>query len=190
MRLAIVPGHRPSAPGAAAAGFSEYPLARVLAEQIVQRLPVDVPKLTAEVWTRPDVPDGLSTLIHDLNRAQVDAVLSLHFNASRSDPSPNTAYSCVYPGATTAIRMASLIGKMGFGGIPRRDPVTRPQLAILSGTEMPAVLDEPAYIDRHSHRMKLVKGLDTLAEQYKNQILEIYESRLLSDGKDQAPAGG
>jgi N-acetylmuramoyl-L-alanine amidase len=158
---------------------------------IVRRVPVDVPGLSVEVWTRPDVPDGLSTLIQDLNRSGVDGVISLHFNATGSDaPSPDRAYSCVYPGATKAARMASLIGKMGWGGIPRREPVTRPDLAILSDTEMPVVLDEPCYLDLREHRAKLIRGLDTLAMQYRNQILAIYEERFLSDGKDRARAGG
>ena len=191
MRLALIPGHRPSAPGASAAGFSEYPLARVLCEMILQRMPFDVPGLSVELFTRPDVGDGLSTLVQDLNAAGVDGALSIHFNATADGtPSPDRAYSCVYPGAEAAGQMADTLRRISFAAVPRRPPKGRKDLAILRDTTMPVVLDEPVYIDRRSHRLHLIKGLDTLATQYSHAIQRIYEARTLSGGKDPARAEG
>lgn len=158
---------------------------------ILQRMPTDVPNLSVELFTRPDVGDGLTTLIQDLNASGVDGALSLHFNATpRGRTSPDRAYSCVYPGAKAARDMARTLERVSFGGIPRIMPKKRKDLAILSDTAFPCVLDEPAYIDRRSHRLQLIKGLDTLATQYSHAIQRIYEDRTLSGGKESAGAGG
>ena len=157
---------------------------------ILQRMPTDVPNLSVELFRRPDVGDGLTTLIQDLNASGVDGALSLHFNATpRGTTSPDRAYSLTYPGAKKAGQMADTLRRISFGGIPRRPPKQRKDLAILSDTAFPVVLDEPAYIDRRSHRLQLIKGLDTLATQYSHAIQRMYEDRNLSDGKD-APARG
>jgi hypothetical protein len=191
MHLALIPGHRPSAPGATAAGFSEYPVASILVEMILQRMPTDVPGLHVEKFVRPDTNSGLGALIKRVNASDVDGLLSLHFNATpKGMESPDRAYSCVYPGAKKARDVARVLEGIGFGAIPRIMPKKRDDLAILRDTTVPAVLDEPCYLDRRSHRKKLIKGLDTLAEQYKAKILRIYENRTLSDRKDRTVSGG
>lgn len=191
MHLALIPGHRASSRGASAAGFSEYPVCSILVEMILQRMPTDVPNLSVEKWTRPDVPDGLATLVGEINRSDVDGLLSLHLNATpRGVDSPNKGYSCIYPGASRAREFARVLEGIGFGGIRRVSPKRRDDLAILADTNVPAVLDEPVYLDRRGHRTKLIKGLDTLAGQYKNKILHVYENRTLSDGKDATVGGG
>ena len=158
---------------------------------ILQRVPTDVPHLSVELFRRPDVGDGLTTLIQDLNASGVDGALSLHFNATpRGTNSPDRAYSCVYPGAEKAGQMADTLRRVSFAGIPRRPPKGRKGLAILEDTAFPCVLDEPAYIDRRSHRLQLIKGLDTLATQYSHAIQRIYEDRTLSGGKESAGVGG
>lgn len=158
---------------------------------ILQRMPTDVPNLSVQLFRRPDVADGLPTLIQDLNASGVDGALSLHFNATpRGTTSPDRAYSLHYPGAEAAGQMAETLRRISFAGIPRRPPKGRKDLAILSDTAFPVVLDEPAYIDRRSHRLHLIKGLDTLATQYSHAIQRIYEDRTLSDGKESAGGGG
>ena len=190
MRLALIPGHRPDAPGASAAGFSEYPLARVLCELILQRLPDDLPGFSVQLFTRPNVGDGLTTLIQDLNAAGVDGALSIHFNATAEGaPSPDCAYSLTYPGAEKAGKMADTLRRISFAGIPRLPPKGRKDLAILSDTAFPVALDEPAYIDRRGHRLQLLRSIDKLAMSYAGAIQHIHKSGTLSDGKD-APARG
>lgn len=158
---------------------------------ILDELPTGVPGLNVELFRRPDVPDGLTTLIQDLNASGVDGALSLHFNATpRGTNSPDRAYSCVYPGAEAAGQMAETLRRIDFGRIPRRPPKPRKDLAILSGTSFPCVLDEPAYIDRRSHRKELIDGLPSLAVQYAHQIERIYQDRTLSGGKESAGVGG
>jgi N-acetylmuramoyl-L-alanine amidase len=136
-----------------AEGFSEYQVAHILVEMIIQRVPTDVPGLQIEKLTRPDVPDGLDLLVKEINASGVDGLLSLHFNATPPEKdSPDKAYSCIYPGAEKARGMAQTLLGLGFGGIYRVSPRERRDLAILSNTTVPAVLDEPVYLDRRDHR--------------------------------------
>jgi N-acetylmuramoyl-L-alanine amidase len=158
---------------------------------ILDEIPTGVPGLNVELFTRPDVPDGLTTLIEDLNASGVDGALSLHFNATpRGTTSPDRAYSLTYPGAEKAGQMADTLRRIDFGRIPRRLPHSRKDLAILSDTAFPVVLDEPAYIDRRSHRKELIDGLPSLAVQYAHQIERIYQDRTLSGGKESSWVGG
>ena len=161
MNIAVVPGHRPGAPGAGKAGLYEYPVAHSLARAIAER--VDV-----EVYTRPDYDGGLWDLVHRLNEDPVDAVLSIHFNATDDGvESPDIGYCLHYPESEGGAAMAeALTEAVALPEIPRVDARSAADLALLRETTMPVVIDEVCYIDRADHRRTLLMHLDALADDY------------------------
>jgi hypothetical protein len=165
MQLALIPGHRPGSPGVESNGVAEFTPALILCHMIHDR----EPKRTT-IHRRPDTADGLSSLIHGVNRSDADALLSIHFNAAEGE-SPPVGYSCVYPGAEEANTFADCIRhKLERWGPRRVSARSRPQLLILSETDVPAVLDEPAYLDRDDHRRSILGRLDELAHYYTEAI--------------------
>jgi N-acetylmuramoyl-L-alanine amidase len=170
MSIAVVPGHRPGAPGAGKAGLYEYPVARTLAREITART-------DAEVYTRPDHDGGLVGLVDQLNEEAVDATLSIHFNATKEGvESPDLGYCLHYPGSEGGTAMADVLTEtVSLPGIPRVDPRSAADLALLRETIMPVVIDEVCYIDRADHQYTLLKNLETLADAYVEAVNRIDE---------------
>jgi len=174
MKLALIPGHSPSSPGAGMAGLFEWPLMSVLVGMVEKRLPPKIGSLV-QVYERPDHEEGLVQLVKTLNRDDVDRILSLHLNACEGR-SPDLGY-CIHDGTAAAQSLANrLTEAVRLDGIDRRDPVYRENLYVLSDTEAPAVLDEVAFIDRHHHQEKVLSKLPLLADRYSDVITEEIEA--------------
>jgi N-acetylmuramoyl-L-alanine amidase len=177
--IVLVPGHRPSAPGAVASGLSEYPVVSALAEEIQAR--ADTRHLV-RIRRRPDVDAGLMNLIRDLNANEPDLVLSLHLNAAR-DSSPNKGYSVTWPRQAKPVRvLARHLSEIEIERpgnpvpIERAEARTRTDLAILHATTCPVLLDEPLYVDRADHRRAALRRFDSIAAQYASALERTLET--------------
>jgi N-acetylmuramoyl-L-alanine amidase len=150
-------------------GLHEYGIVLALAHRIASQYTDAV-----QVVTRPEKPDGLASLIWRLNNEiQPNAVLSLHLNALEGE-SPNQGYAIYYPGSEVAGYMADAVTENALlNGVHRKQPLVREDLGILRETGMPAVLDEPAYIDRQDHQQALLRRFDGLAMGYVDAVGEI-----------------
>ena len=167
MRLAIVPGHRPSAPGAGANGLHEYPVVSTLADTVQQF--ATPTQHTIRVVRRPQNQHGLRQLIRRLNSGiKADAILSLHLNAAEAE-SPNKSYA-IHNGERKAAALADALHGVELPGVERIDPKTRDDLAILNDTQAVAVLDEVGYVDRADHRKKILRNLIHLSTHYAEAI--------------------
>jgi len=174
MKLALIPGHSPSSPGAGMAGLFEWPVLSVLVGEIEKRLPPKIDSLV-QVYERPDHEGGLVQLVDRLNADNVDRILSLHLNACEGE-SPDAGY-CLYDGSASAKTLSKRVTEtVRLEGIVRRGPVHGEGLYMIDHTNAPAVIDEVAFIDRHDHQEKVLSHLSRLADLYSDAIIEEIEA--------------
>jgi len=174
--VAIVPGHGPDEQGARneAIGVSEWPSTWHLAEAIKNAS--DGSGVSCTIVLRPKA--GLSALVKQLNNLSPDAVLSLHFNAAPDAEARDHGYSITHPDAADAAIGLShhVTATVPSPAGTRVHPRKRGDLAILRDTRMPAVLDEPCYIDSTQRYKTAVQNMGALAHGYV-KALELWAVR-------------
>ena len=173
---ALVVGHRASAKGAVSVGdVSEWDYNRALAEAIKNQ----VEGVRLGVIYRDDHEDGLEELPGQLNALDPDFVVSLHFNSVGF--AADGSEVCYYPGSTEGKKLAELLLAEILEALQlsNRGVKPRPDLAVLAGTTMPAVLGEPFFGSDEEDWQAAVERKDLLARAYARAI-EQYGQALAS----------
>ena len=171
--VAVVIGHHPDAPGATlqlgGRAISEYelwaPFGRELTWSLRQQ---DVDAVRIE---RPS-PQADQALMRKVNRTGADAAIELHFNASEGEAWGTEMLH--YPGSEEGKALAARLQAQAVKALSLRDRGIRARedLAFLSGTEMPAVICEPAFGDQEEDAWRLLTRQMELVRGYRMAITE------------------
>lgn len=171
----IVIGHTPDAPGATSPEqkISEWHYNATLARMIWARLD------DARLFTRPR-PDDLNALCANINMSGVDFVVSLHLNAARGDAEGSEVLH--FPGSGGGMALAKELQKRFVDVLGAKDRGTkgRADFALLSQTEVPAVICEPAFIDHATDFIRVQRLCADLATAYVDGIRAFREKTALA----------
>ncbi len=162
MKICIDPGHGgiDKANGAPDGSYKEHEFTLDMALRLRALL---APHMTVIITRTADETVELSTRASIANLAAAELYLSLHSNAAKSNGAWNSARGlCVYSYATGASaarnRLArALLNSFQKSGILLfQNPMQYAKFAVLSGTNMPAVLIEYAFHDNREDSQKLL----------------------------------
>lgn len=164
--------------GARGSGYEESAVARqfnpILMEAF-RKVGAVVTDCTDNVSTTQNA--NLSRLVSLCNAINKNGRLdiSLHFNSS-SNPSSNGVEVLYYDQKDLATRVSSAISKAS--GLRDRGPVERKELAVLNGTNAPAILIELAFISNASDMKKFFDNMQAIA----NAIVQTVTGKTVTGG--------
>lgn len=163
--------------GARGSGFEESAVAR-------QFLPILLEAFRKAGENVVDVTDNVSTtqtanlqkLVRDSNAvANNELNISIHFNSS-SDPVSNGVETLYYDQKGLSDKVSAAIAKAS--GLRLRESKERKDLAVLNGTNAPAILIELAFISNASDMKKFFDNMQAIA----NAIVQAVTGKTVSGG--------
>ena len=157
MKIFINPGHGESDPGACGNGLKERDVVLKIGKRVenyLRAVGYDV-KLFQY--------DGLQEICNAANDYGADLFVSIHCNAANGKARGTETYYCFY-GSTTGRKLANAIQRQLVDSIDTMHRgVKEAGFYVLSGTNMPAVLVETAFIDNPQDAALLVEHEDDFA---------------------------
>lgn len=177
MRVALIVGHRPSAPGAVAAdGTTEHSMADLLADKVrlctEWRHELRVFTRSEREWLDDDgrpVSEGarIREVVGKVNTWGCDLAVFLHANAHSSAATGSEALHAGPPKGAEAARLLASLSAHALGlrnrGAKRIDRTDRGGIQLYE-TTMPAVILEPWFMSNPSDLAKAEAGLPLLAQ--------------------------
>lgn len=164
--------------GARGSGFEESAVARQFVPSLLDafaRVAQKTVNCTDDVSTTQSA--NLARLVALCNAVNKDCRLdiSLHFN-SNDNPAATGVEVLYYDQRELAAKVSAAIAKAS--GLRDRGPVQRKDLAVLNGTNAPAILIELAFISNASDMKKFFDNMQAIA----NAIVQAVTGKTISDG--------
>lgn len=164
--------------GAIGSGFEESAVARQFVPSLLDafaRVGQKIVNCTDDVSTTQSA--NLARLVDLCNAVNKDGRLdiSLHFNSS-DDPSSTGVEVLYYDQRDLAAKVSAAIAKAS--GLRDRGPKERKDLAVLNGTNAPAILIELAFISNASDMKKFFDNMQAIA----NAIVQAVTGKTVSGG--------
>ena len=166
--VTLDPGHGGSSTGAVYGGVRESELNLAIARRTARLLEAE--GITVLMTRERDEDVSLYDRTRLANRAGTDLFVSIHCNASVTNPSAAGIYTACQSGSRESLRLATLLRleMMRAAGAGDMGTEARPELAVLRTAEMPAALAEcgfmstPAELELlqdEAHQEKLARGI-------------------------------
>lgn len=156
MKICIDAGHGGQDPGATNGDFKEKDLALEIALDLNKTIKTSLPQIETILTRTDDTFLSLAQRCKIANENDCDIFISIHLN-SATNKEANGAETLVYKNVGAAEKLAQLIQKNFSTNLQIKDRGVkeRPELAVLNGTKMPAMLLEVGFISNNIELDKL-----------------------------------
>ena len=153
--VVLDPGHGGSATGASYGGVQEKDLNLAIAKKVVPLLEAAGVQVTMTRTTDKTV--GLYQRTDLANGLGADLFVSIHCNASTTNPQATGIYTAAYSAAAPGWRLAQTLRRsmMAATGAGDMGTEARPELAVLRTSKMPAALVECGFMSTPAELEKL-----------------------------------
>lgn len=165
MKICIDAGHGGHDPGATNNGFKEKDLALEIALDLNKTLKSSIPYIETILTRTTDRFVPLSERCKIANENNCDIFISIHLNSAINKQASGTE-TLVYKNTGEARKLAELVQRNLCSSLQAKDRGIKeyPDLAVLNGTKMPALLIEVGFISNGEELGKLI------TEAYKHKI--------------------